>query len=179
MPPLVQFIRVFGDAQPSGIGALGIDPIAILAQAGTFLLLFYLIKRFALTGIVRTLEKRRKVIDDGIRLGREMEAEKAKLDEKVDVVLHKARAQADDIVSGAHDEASKIMKEAEDKATKKVAIMLDEAANKIDDEINQARRALRHETLQLVSRATEIVASEKLDSQKDQALIERALEEVQ
>ena len=50
-------------------------PLAILAQAATFLVLFFVIKKFALDGIVSTLEKRRKTIDDGVRLGREISAQ--------------------------------------------------------------------------------------------------------
>ena len=43
-------------AEKEGIAVLGIDPKAIILQAGTFLLLFLLVKKFALRGIVDTLE---------------------------------------------------------------------------------------------------------------------------
>lgn len=171
-------LTIFGSEGPSGISALGIDPIAILAQAVTFLALFFILKKFALSGIVETLEKRRKVIDDGVRLGQQMEAEKEKLDEQVDKVLHKARDEADRIIADAHVEAGNVMKEAEDRAARKMDAMLDDAHKKIDEEINYARRELKKETLQLVAHATEIIIDEKLDATKDAGLVERALEKV-
>ena len=103
-----------GAEEASGIGALGIDPLAILAQALTFLVLFVIIKKYALEKIVNSLEKRRKTIDDGVRLGRQMEAEKEKLEEKVDATLKKARAEADKIISAGHEEAGGIIKQAEE-----------------------------------------------------------------
>ena len=59
--------------EPAGIAALGIDPLAILAQAGTFLVLFWVVKKFALNKISATLEERRKTIDQGVRLGQKRE----------------------------------------------------------------------------------------------------------
>ena len=68
---ILSLLTSFGAAEETkGIGALGIDALAILAQAATFLILFLIIKKFALEKIVATLEKRRKTIDDGVRLGR-------------------------------------------------------------------------------------------------------------
>ena len=53
--------------EASGLGALGIDPIAILAQAGTFLVLFLILKKFAFNGISDQLEKRRSKIENSIK----------------------------------------------------------------------------------------------------------------
>lgn len=180
MLEVVNLLRFMGSGaeQPAGIAALGIDPLAILAQAGTFLVLFFLLKKFALKGIVETLEKRRKTIDDGVRLGMEMEGEKAKLDEQVEVIIHKARVEADKIIAQAHEESGGIIKEAEDKAVQKVNAMIADAHNKIDGDIKQARKELERETLRLVADATEMIIKERLDVSKDAKLIENALQEV-
>ena len=172
-------LTIFGATeQASGIAALGIDPLAILAQALTFLVLFFVLKKFAMKGIVDTLEKRRKTIDDGVRLGLEMETEKAKLDEQVEILLQKARGEADKIIAQAHDESGSIVKEAEAKAIAKVEIMLKDAEAKIDEEIIHARKALQQETLTLVADATEKIIQTKLDQRRDAGLIEKALQEV-
>lgn len=176
---LLHTLHMFASAgeEATGIAALGIDPLAILAQAGTFLVLFLVLKKFALKGIVESLEKRRKTIDDGVRLGLEMEAEKAKLDEQVDKVLHKARDEADKIIAQAHEESGVIIKNAEDKAAEKVDGMIADGRNKIEAEVVNARKTLQQETLQLVANATEVIINEKLNASKDAKLIEKALEE--
>lgn len=162
----------------SGIGALGIDPLAILAQAVTFLVLFFVIKKFALDGIVKTLEKRRQTIDDGVRLGREMEAEKAQLDEKVDELLRKARTEADGIIAGGQKEASTIIKAAEEAANRKADAILADAHGKITEDIDKARKGLEQEMRALVAEATEVIIEEKLDATKDASLIKRAFARV-
>lgn len=164
--------------QPEGIAALGIDPLAILAQLVTFLVLFWIVKRFALDSIVNTLEKRRKTIDDGVRLGREMEAAKEQLDEKVAKVLKQARADADAVISDSHEEAGRIIKLAEEGAAQKVETMLNDARAKIDEDIDQARQALEQEMRELIADATEAIISEKLDANKDANLLTRALNKV-
>jgi F-type H+-transporting ATPase subunit b len=175
----ISLLTTFGATEEvSGIGALGIDPLAILAQAATFLVLFLVIKKFALDGIVQTLEKRRKTIDKGVRLGHEMEAEKEQLDAKVEELLRKARTEADSIISGGQKEAGSIIKAAEEAAGRKADAILEEAHGKIDEDINAARQGLEQEMRALVAEATEVIIEEKLDAKKDEGLIKRAFAKV-
>lgn len=177
LQPLLQFGSAVAD-ESSGIAALGIDPWAILAQAGTFLLLFFIIKKFALEKIVAILEKRRKTIEDGVLLGREMEAEKAKIDEKVETILHKTRQEADKIIAAAHEESNKIVLKAKSTAQEKTESMLRDARRKIDDDIMVAKKDLEQEMREYIATATEIIIQEKIDAKKDAALIEKALRSV-
>lgn len=164
--------------ETAGIAALGIDPLAILAQAVTFLLLFWVVKKFALDKIAATLEERRKTIDQGVRLGQKMEAEQAKLEEKIEAELRKTRNQADKIVADAQREAGEVVKSAEVKAAEKVEQMIADAHAKIDEDMVQAKKALEKDILALVASATEVIIEEKLDPKKDESLIQRALNTV-
>lgn len=161
-----------------GIGALGLDPLAILAQAVTFLVLFWVVKKFALEKIVNTLEERRKTIDKGVHLGIEMQAEKDKLEEQVAQVLQATRVEADGIIAAGHTRAGEIIKQAENTAARKMDTMLTEARAKIEEDTVRSRALLKQETLKLVARATEAIIEEKLDAQKDASLIQRMLKKV-
>lgn len=180
MVSLVSFVQILGatSEEPQGIAALGIDPLAILAQAATFLLLFFIIKKFALDKIVKTLEDRRKTIDDGVRLGREMEAEKERLSHDIEKQLQKARHEADEIIAQSREEAGAIIRAAQEDAINKADALLADAQAKISEQITQARADLEHEVLGLVAEATAIIAEEKLDAKKDEGLITRALAKV-
>ncbi len=174
-----QIITIFASTEEvSGIGALGIDPLAILAQAATFLLLFFIIKKFALTKIVATLESRRKTIEDGIRLGREMEAEKEQLDEKVKATLKEARIESDKIIADSHEEAGSVIKEAEDSANRKTDMMLADAHVKIEEDTDKARVGLEKEMRGLVAEATEAIIKTKLDSKADADLLGKTMKEL-
>lgn len=180
MSAYITAIQLIGAAseEPQGIAALGIDPLAIAAQAATFLLLFFIIKKFALDKIVATLEERRKTIDDGVRLGREMEAEKEKLSEEIDKKLQEARTEADKIIAASHQEAGAIIRESQEAATRKADAILADAHAKIEEDIIRAREGLQKEVSTLVADAVAVIAEEKIDAQKDMGMIERALAKV-
>jgi F-type H+-transporting ATPase subunit b len=166
---------MFAAEEVGGIAALGIDPLAILAQAVTFLVLFYIVKRFALEKIVKTLEERRKTIDKGVKLGFEMEAEKARLEGTIQKALQDARNESDKIIAGAQTEARQLLKDAEEKAAHKTNELIAEAHAKIALDVEKARRQLQADTLALVAEATEAIIHEKLDTKKDAGLIKRWL----
>lgn len=175
LSPLLLTVASEAAAEKSGIAVLGIDPKAIILQAGTFLILFLIIKKFALSGIVDTLEKRRQTIDKGVALGLAMEKKKTEFDEELKKLQREARGQADTIIAEANKEAGKIIKAGEASASVKVDQMLQDANARIEREMNQARQALKQDMLNLVADATEVIIEEKLDAKKDASLIDRAL----
>ncbi len=164
--------------EKTGVAVLGIDPKAILLQAGTFLILFFIVQKFALKKIVATLEQRRRTIDTGVELGLEMEKMKAQFDDEMKQLHHKARASADEIIAEAHKESGEIIKASEATAAQKVDQMLRDATARIEREMSKARKDLQAEMLGLVAEATEVIIDEKLDAKKDASLIERALGKV-
>lgn len=165
-------------AEKSGIAVLGINPVSLLLQLATFLILYLLIKRFAFKAIVKMLEQRRKVINDGIGLGQKMEAEQAKLEKEIDKALHKARNEADKIVANAHSESVEIIKAAEETAAHKSAAMIEDAKAQIATATEKAKQELKAEMVELVAEATGALIGEKVDARKDSSLIAKALEEV-
>lgn len=165
--------------ESAGIAALGLDPLAILAQAVTFLVLFWVVKKYALDGIVRTLEERRQTIDKGVRLGVQMQAEQEKLEQTVEARLQDARQEADTILAGAQKEAGGIVKAAETKAAAKVETMINDAHARIEDDVRKAKLELQKEVVGLVADATEVIIGEKLTDKKDEDFIKRVLSGVE
>jgi F-type H+-transporting ATPase subunit b len=164
--------------EKTGIAVLGIDIKALLLQAGVFLILFVIVKKFALRGIVDALEKRRLTIDKGVTLGLEMKAAKDKFDDELKKMHHEARLRADEILVEAQKEANAMLKESEAVATKKAEGILNDAAKHIEQEMEAARKSLRGEMLQLVSEATEAIIQEKIDAKKDASIIDKVLGKV-
>ena len=164
-------------AGSEGIGALGLDPVAIGAQALTFLVLFWVVKKFALEGLVKKLNQRHEDINRGLHLTAELDKQKTELDERVEKVLRKARKEADAIIGEAKTESGKIIHEAEDDASRKAEDILRAAEGKIEREIADARQELKAEMAGLVTEATEAVLMQKLDAASDRKLVEDYLKE--
>lgn len=173
---MIQSLTQFGDGS-SGIGALGLDGNALIIQLVTFVLAFWVLKKFAFTPIVKIMEQRRKTIEDGVSLGEQMKKDKAALEAKVAEELAKARTEADGIIAQAQENSRGIVRDAEEKATEKAAGILKAADERIAADTKRARKQLEGELVGLISDATEAIIGEKVDAKKDAELIDKALQE--
>lgn len=176
---MIDFVTTFAATaekeQPEGIAALGLDGEAFLIQLITFLLVFYVLKRFVFARVVKLLEDRREAIEEGVRLTADAVVERDKLEKETAKTRAEARKEADEIISRTTEQTTQMIKDAEAKAAEKAHNLIEEAKKKIEEETARARRKLEAEVVDLVIEATEKVAGEKLDAKKDAALLTRAL----
>lgn len=161
----------------SGLSALGVDAKAFIIQLITFVLVFFVLKKYAFKPILKILAERRETIEAGVALGEEMRREKSQTEQKMADMLQEARKEADEIISNANDTGREAIKEAEEKAKLKAGAVVDEAHRRIDQDAARVRKQLESELIGLVADATEAVIEEKVDAKKDEALIKRALKE--
>ena len=162
-------------ASSSGISALGVGGKSLAIQLITFVLAFLVLRKFAFGPIIRILQQRRQVIEDGVKLGEKMRGDEAKLEEKIEKTLHDTRKQADQIITDANESAKQIVHDAETDAKSRAELILKEAEEKTKQELIRARHKLEGEMASLVAQATSAVLDEKVDAKKDAGLIERAL----
>jgi F-type H+-transporting ATPase subunit b len=161
----------------SGIGALGLDGKAFVIQLITFLLVFYILNKFVFGKVVDLLEKRRKTIEEGVRLTTKMQSEKEKLDQEIALTHQEARKQADEVIASSRQQAADILKQAEDSALAKADKIIADAKDKIEEETQKAKRNLEKDMVELVIAATEEVTREKLNARKDRVLVSSVLKE--
>lgn len=172
MNPLV---TQFGEA--SGPAALGISGQAFLIQLITFLIVFLLLRQFAFKPIIKMLNKRHDLIEEGVTLGEKMRTEELALEARVAQTLHDARRQADDILTDANAEVRQKIAKAEEAAQSRAAVILSEAEEQIKQATERERKRLETEVVNLVSEVSEAVIHEKVDAKKDAALLDKAMKE--
>lgn len=165
----------FAATESAESGILGFSLQSLIIQIVTFVLVFILLKKFAFDKIIALLDKRHKVIDEGVRHGQQMQREREKFEKETAKIAREARHNADAIIGDAQKEAREIIREAEKAAHKKSEIMLKDAEERINEEVSQAKRKLERDVAELVSEATEAVVEEKVDAKKDADLIDRAI----
>ena len=174
----MMFQYFFAEAAASSespLAALGVSGKAFLIQLITFVLVFLLLKKFAFTPITKMLEERRKVIDDGVRLGQKLDGERDKFEKEMTNATRDARQEADKIISGGHKEARELIREAEKTAQRKSEAMLADAEARIVEETAHAKRKLEKDLVGLISEATEAIVGEKIDAKKDALLVDRVM----
>jgi F-type H+-transporting ATPase subunit b len=170
-------ITQFATEKATGISSLGLNLKAFIFQLITFVIIMWILNKFALSKIFATIDKRRAEIEESLVTAEKAKSELAAADEKANEIVQQAREAADVIASDANKEAANAIKEAETKATQKVERLLAESQEQIKQDVNKARRELKAEAAELVASAAGTVLGEKLDDSKDAALIARSLNE--
>lgn len=160
-----------------GLSALGLNWQAFLFQLITFVIVFMILRKFVFGKLVATLDSRRKAVEDSIKNAQETEEKLKNAQETIAGLVADARKEADAIIGTGHKEAAQMIEAAEGKAAARAEHIVKEAKSQMDVELGKAREALKKETAQLVTAATERIIKEKLDPAKDAKLIDAALKE--
>jgi F-type H+-transporting ATPase subunit b len=161
--------------ESSGLGALGVDPVAILAQASTFLILFLILKKFAFNGISDQLEKRRAKIENSIKEAEALSLANQKSEDEIKKALAKASKESGKILEDAKQESARIIESSRAEAKSQSEKIVKSAEAKIKMQTEKAKSELKSELANLVASATEKVIGVKMDSAQDKKIIDEAL----
>ena len=157
------------------LSSLGINAKLLIAQIINFLILLFVLYKFAYGPVLKMLDERTKKIEKGMK---DAEASGKKLEEiagREAGILDEAKAQAKEIVKRSEDaavlQAENIVIAAKEQTEK----MIETATRQIEQEKAKILSEAKSEIASLVMAATEKIIDEKLDSNKDRELIEKSL----
>lgn len=153
----------------------GINPILLGAQIVNFLIVFYILKRFALKPILAMLKNREKTIREGLEQADEARKLLEETTEKEKAVLRKAHLEAKALLEEAKKQREFLLSETESKTKEQADRILQEAREQIIFETKEAEKRLVGHISTL---AVDIIrrSSSELFTQKDQtAVIENAV----
>lgn len=173
---------IFAATEASGekgdlLSSLGIDVRLLVIQAIAFLILLWVLTKFVYPVLSGMLEKREATIREGIEAAQQAEQRATEANAEVEALLSNARKQAGAVIASAKDEAASIAETANENATKQTERMLKKASDDIEREVENARKALRDETIGLVSLATEKVVGDAMTEAIDKKVIASALKD--
>lgn len=157
------------------VSSLGIDIKLFIAQLVNFSILLFVLYRFAYKPVLKMLEDRTEKIEKGLA---DAEASNKKLEEaaeKEKEVLVEARKHAKEIIEKAEVQAranrDEIIATAKDESHR----ILEQAQKITDEQKAQMVHEVKSEVAQLVSVALEKVVDEKMNGEKDIAIINKAI----
>lgn len=154
---------------------LGINGKLLLAQIINFLILLWVLHKFAYGPVVKMLEERTEKIEKGLKNAQDAQKKLEEIAEKEKDVLVEARRQAQEIIkkseATAVAQAQEIISVSKEQSQK----MLETAQKQIDQEKAKILAEVKSEVAALVMMATEKIIDEKLDSVKDGELIKEAI----
>jgi F-type H+-transporting ATPase subunit b len=148
-----------------------LDWSQIVTQIIGFLILLWLLKKFAWKPILQLLEDRRnKIVSEFVQI-EQTKLEIAKLRQEYEQQLKNTDAQARQKILEAIQEGQKIAVEIQEKARNDSKQIIEKAKQNVELEIAKAKVELRNEIVNLTLAATEKMIYEKLDDQKHRELI--------
>jgi len=143
----------------------------------SFVILLYLLKKFAWTPILKALEDRENGIKNNIEAAKNTRDEAQKLLEDYNRKLAEAQAQAQSLLAGARQDAERVRDELMVKAKEDAVAQVDKARRQIDQERQEAINAIRVEVASMVVLSVEKIIGKTLDPQDHQRLILNSLKE--
>lgn len=147
-------------------------------QIVAFLILYFLLQKFAFGPLFGMMEKRRQLVKDQIQTAENSRKQAEQLLEEQKQALQQTRKEAHDIIEQARQTSSKQADEIVAAARKEADRLKDEALKDIENEKNKAVAALRSQ----VSAMSVLIASKIIEKQIDEKsqndLVEHYLKEV-
>jgi len=158
---------------------LGVDWGKLLVQAFNFLILLWLLQRFAYKPLTRMMDERstriRNDLDEARRLREEGERDR----ETYRAQLGRARDESRSILEEANTVAARIREQALNDAAGQHIALLSRARDEIEREKETAIAELRREGADLAIMAASHVVGRSLDDADRRRLVDEALTEVQ
>ncbi len=158
------------------LSKIGIDWKLLIAQVVNFLILLFVLRRFAYRPMLEFLEKRSKTIDDGLQNAKRATEKLIQLEQQEKEVLERAKKEANLLLSEARATAERTSERIVAASRDEAERLLEEARKKIDAEKGLLRAEMRRELANLVLLATEKVVGEKMKDAKDGVLVKEAVE---
>ncbi|HEY1063091.1 MAG: F0F1 ATP synthase subunit B [Daejeonella sp.] len=155
------------------------DPGLFIWSTVAFLILFFLLSKFAWKPIVKALDERERSIEDALSKAEMAKAEMAKLISENEDLLKEARLERDNILKEAKEIKDQIINDAKDQAKTEGTKLIEKAKDEITNQKLAAMAEIKNQVSSLSLAIAEKVLRKQLEDQdKQQALVNDLLKEV-
>lgn len=155
------------------------DPGLLIWSTVAFLLLFFLLSKYAWKPIVKALDERERSIEDALAKAEMAKEEMAKLTSENEHLLKQARIERDAILREAKELKDQIVSDAKTSAQVEGAKMIESARQEIDNQKTAAMAEVKNQVATLsLEIAEKILRTQFQDQNKQNALVSDLLKEV-
>ena len=141
-----------------------------------FLIVFYILKKFAWKPILSTLKERETGIADAIASAEKIKIEMAQMKNENEAILQKAREERATVLKEAKEQSDKMISEAKDKAKAEYDKILADAQLAIQQQKNEALTEVKNQVGTLVIEvATQVLRRELANKAEQETFIEQVV----
>ena len=160
---------------PSGGGLMSLQLNLMFWTLGIFLVLYFLLRKFAFGPITAAVEAREKALEDAIEGAKRDRDAAAKVLAEHQAQLDAARGEAQKLIADGRSVAEKMRGDLLEQTRREQQDMLERARREIDSEKERAIAQLRREAVDLALAGASKVIEQNLESQKNRQLVESYL----
>jgi len=157
--------------EESVAASLGLNGQLFAFQLLNFAIVAVIIWFLILKPLTKTLEERKKLIDESLDKAKEVDSNLQMAELKFQERIDDAKSEASKVVAKAQEEGLVLTEKMKEKAQKEIELVVDQAKRNIKIEKEEMMVGLKEETANLVVAAVEKILEEKLDDKKDADLI--------
>lgn len=151
---------------------MGINVWMFLSQLVSFLILYFVLAKWAFPVLMRTLDKRAMTIQEGVENAEKARHELADTEKRISAMMEEARQEAQRTLEQAVRAGEHVRAEIEQEARARAQATIQQAQARIEQEVAQARADLRQQVADLAIQAAEHVIGSSLDSSTNRRLVD-------
>jgi F-type H+-transporting ATPase subunit b len=153
-------------------GGLGINAGAFIAQLISFLIVLFILSKFVWPTVIRTLDKRKAVIQEGVENAQRAQEALTDAGNRAEEILAEARREAQATIERAANNARQVALQIEAEARARAEQFGQQQLERIQQEANRARMELSRQVVNLSIEAASKVISRSVDSKDNRRLVE-------
>lgn len=161
------------------LGKIGFDWQMALFNFINFLLIFWIIKRFAFKPVVASINERQKQAIDTQENFEKAKTALSMSEMKAQEHIDKAKVEANKIIEKASVTAKDVANQLKDQAKRDIDLLVTQAKKNIEIDKKEMKEALRKDMVEVVVNVAEKVLSEKLDAKKDEKFISEIIDSME
>lgn len=157
------------------LSTFGIQPILLVAQIVNFLIIFYLLKRFAWKPILKTLNDRKATVSESIKNAEDTQNALDKALEKEKEILRKAQTEAQTTLQDAKNQAAEVAKMSEESTRVQVERMIQDAHKKIEKQTQDVEKQLASKVTTLAADMLKSSLKGMIDEKDQEEVVKKTL----
>ena len=134
----------------------------------SFVILYFILAKFAWKPILGAVNEREKSIKDALSAAEKAKDEMENLKSDNEKILNEAKLQRELLLKEAREIKSKIISDAENEATEKANKLIESAKTAIENEKSAAMKELKHTVVDLSLNIAEKLLSKELENKEKQ-----------
>ena len=151
----------------------------MVTQLLGFLIVFFILKKFAFASILGIIDARRKTIEDEFAGLEQKKKELEGLDKEYRARLEHIEQEARERIQEASKIGMELAKDIQDKARQDTQKLFDRTKAEIEQDIVKARLSMRNEIVEISSLMTEKIIREKLDAREHEKMVDKFIKELE